>query len=88
MILSSVVYILGTLVSLICAILLLRGYRRGRKRLLLWSGLCFAMLAISNGMVFVDFVVLPQIDLSLWRLGPAAAALVLLLFGLIWESDR
>ncbi len=88
MILSSVVYILGTLVSLVCAILLLRGYRRGRKRLLLWSGLCFTMLAISNGMVFLDLIVFPQIDLSLWRLSPAAIALVLLLFGLIWESDQ
>ena len=88
MILSSAVYILGTLVSLICAVLLLRGYSRGRKRLLLWSGLFFTLLAISNGMVFVDFVVLPEVDLSLWRLSPAALAFVLLLFGLIWESDR
>jgi hypothetical protein len=88
MILSSVVYILGTLVSLICAILLLRGYSRGRKRLLLWSGLCFSMLAISNGFVFVDLIVFPQIDLLLWRLSTATVGLVLLLFGLIWESDR
>jgi cytochrome bd-type quinol oxidase subunit 2 len=88
MILSSVVYILGALVSLACALLLLRGYRRGRKRLLLWSGLCFAMLTISNGLVFVDFIVLPEIDLTLWRLATSAMALVLLLFGLIWESDR
>lgn len=87
MILSSAVYILGTVVSLVCAILLLRGYSRGRKRLLLWSGLCFTMLAISNGFVFADLIVFPQLDLLLWRLSTAAAGLALLLFGLIWESD-
>ena len=35
------VYILGTLTSLCCATLLLRGYSRVKKKLLLWSGLCF-----------------------------------------------
>lgn len=81
------VYILGALVSLLCAVLLLRGYSRRRTRLLFWSGLCFAGLTLSNALVFMDLVVAPQIDLYVWRLGSAALAMLLLLYGLVWESD-
>ncbi len=85
---AASVYIVGTLVALCCAILLLRGYARGRQRLLLWSGLCFFGLAISNGLVFVDMIVFPtQIDLYLPRLATAAVAMLLLLYGLIWEGE-
>jgi hypothetical protein len=84
---APVVYMLGTLVTLACAILLLRGYIRGRKRLLLWSGLCFLGLAASNLLVFVDLVILPDVDLYVWRLLSAAIAMMLLLFGLIWEGE-
>ena len=64
---ASAVYILGALVSLLCAVLLLRGYSRSRARLLFWSGLCFAGLTLSNGLVFLDLVVLPHIDLYVWE---------------------
>jgi D-alanyl-lipoteichoic acid acyltransferase DltB (MBOAT superfamily) len=85
---AGVVYIVGTLVALCCAILLLRGYARGRQRLLLWSGLCFFGLAISNFLVFVDMTVFPtQFDLYPLRLGTAAVAMLLLLYGLIWEGE-
>ena len=84
---APAVYILGTLVSLLCAVLLLRGYSRSRTRLLLWSGLCFAGLTVSNALVFVDLIVAPGTDLYLWRLVSAACALLLLLYGLVWESD-
>jgi len=81
------VYILGTLTTLACAVLLLRAFADTRKRLLLWSGLCFVGLTIANAMRFVDLVMLPQVDLFLWRLVPAAIGMLLLLFGLIWDSD-
>jgi len=81
------VYILGTLTTLACTVLLLRGFASTRKRLLLWSGLCFLGLTIANAMRFVDLVMLPKVDLYLWRLVPAAIAMLLLLFGLIWDSD-
>jgi len=85
---AGAVYILGTLVVLACAILLMRGYVRGRQRLLLWSSLCFFGLAISNFLVFVDLIVLPaQIDLYPLRLATAAVAMLLLLYGLIWEAE-
>jgi hypothetical protein len=84
---APVVYMLGTLVTLACGILLLRGYARGRKRLLLWSGLCFLGLSASNLLLFLDLVVFPNVDLYRWRLTVAAIAMVLLVFGLIWEGE-
>ena len=83
---DKVVYALGALTSLACALLLLRGHARSGQRLLLWSGLCFVGLTISNLIVFVDLFVLPEVDLYRWRLVTAAVAMGLLLYGMIWES--
>ncbi|HTR64441.1 MAG TPA: DUF5985 family protein [Terriglobales bacterium] len=83
---ASAVYILGAVVSLTCAVLLLRGYFRGKRKLLLWSGLCFLGLALSNFLVFVDLVILKNVDLYPWRLVTTTVAMALLLYGLIWES--
>jgi hypothetical protein len=83
---GAAVYILGTLTTLACAILLLRGYARANKRLLLWSGLCFVGLTLSNFLIFVDLVVIPDVDLYVWRLATAAISMALLLYGLIWDS--
>jgi len=67
--------------------MLLRGYFRGRHRLLLWSGLCFAGLTLSNAFVFLDLVIYPQVDLYLWREITAAVSMLILLFGMIWEGE-
>ncbi len=83
---AAAVYLLGILVTFACALLLLRGYRRGKKRLLLWTGVCFTGLTISNILVFVDLILVPQIDLYLWRLVAAALSMGFMLYGLIWES--
>jgi multidrug transporter EmrE-like cation transporter len=81
------VYLLCAATSATCAILLLRGYRRQRSRLLLWSSLCFVLLALNNILLFIDLIVVPaSVDLSLWRGATALAGVSVLLFGLIWES--
>lgn len=80
-------YILCALVSLLCAVLLLRAYFRGRHRLLLWSGLCFAGLTVANGLVFLDLVILTETNLYPLRLAVTAAAVLTLLFGLLWENE-
>ena len=85
---ASVVYLLAAFTSLCCAALLFRGYAHGRRRLLLWSGLCFAGLAVSNTLVFVDVVVLVHENLFPLRLSVTTASLAVLLFGLIWESGQ
>ncbi len=81
-------YVMCALIALICAILLLRAYVRSRLRLLLWSGICFLGLAISNLLIFVDLNMLPQIDLYVVRLVTGAIAMMILLYGLIWEGHR
>jgi len=83
---ATLVYALCALTSLACAVLLLRGYRAGRVRLLLWSGLCFAGLALNNVLLLIDKRVVPTLDLSLWRTLPALAGVALLLYGLVWET--
>ncbi len=77
-------YLLCAATALICGLLLLRGYRRSKTRLLLWCGLCFLALAGDNLALFIDFV-LPQIDLSLVPATTALVGIGLLLYGLIWE---
>lgn len=84
---GQAVYLLGIITSLLCAFLLLRGYVRSRQRLLLWSGMCFAGLTISNFLVFLDLVIIPQTNLYRWRLVSAAIAMAFLLYGLIWKSE-
>ena len=84
-----IVNILGSLTVGLCAILLLRAYSRVRQRLLLWSGLCFAGLALSNGLMFVDLVLLPHLpQLYTPRLVTAAAAMLLLVYGLVWDTEE
>ena len=84
---KSFVYILNSVTFATCSTLLGRAYWRVRQRLLLWSALCFAGLAISNLLVFVDLVMLPQADLYMFRLITAAVAMLLLMVGLIWEGE-
>jgi len=84
---ESLVYVFATLVALLCGVLLLRASFRARKRLLLWSGLCFVGLAISNALVIVDLVILQTVDLYLYRLAIGAAAMLVLVFGLVWDSE-
>jgi hypothetical protein len=83
---ASAVYILGALTMLACGMLLMRGYLRTHRRLLLWSSLCFFGLAVSNVLLFVDIVLLPSVDLFPLRLSTDVVAMSLLLYGLIWEG--
>ena len=61
---SAAVFLLSAATCFACALLLLRGYRKTRTRLLLWSGLCFLGLALDNIVLFLDLIVYPQVDLS------------------------
>lgn len=83
------VYLLCALTSLVCTTLLWRAYGRSRTRLLFWSGLAFVGFAANNALLFVDLVVVPTaIDLSLLRAATAFVAVVVLLFGLVWEGAQ
>lgn len=82
------VYALCALTSFVCSLMLFRGFQRTRARLLLWSALCFACFALNNVLLIVDERILPERDLSVLRSLPSVLGIALLLYGLVWESDR
>ena len=83
---AALINLLSAATCLLCAAMLFRSYAKQRVRLLLWSGLCFTGLMIENLMYYVDIVLIPDVDLSLWRKIPGLIALVVLLAGLVWDS--
>ncbi|HEY1215531.1 MAG TPA: DUF5985 family protein [Bryobacteraceae bacterium] len=83
---NAALYIVTCLTMLLCAVLLLRAYFVVQRRLLLWSALCFFGMTLSNLLVALDLIVLRNVDLYTWRLGSSALSMMLLLYGLIWES--
>jgi hypothetical protein len=85
---EGTVYLLCGLTALACGFLLLRSYKQTRTRLLLWCGIFFVMLAMENGILFLDLVIYPQIDLTAVRKAVAMIGVSALLYGLIWETRR
>lgn len=86
---AEAVYVVCALASLACAVLLLSNYRRTRLPLILWTSLCFIAFAVNNVILFIDLVLLPQIDLpafALVRLGFSLVGAAMLLYGLISEA--
>ncbi|HEY9217310.1 MAG TPA: DUF5985 family protein [Phenylobacterium sp.] len=84
----AAVYILCLATSVLCAGLLLRAYFASRSKLLLWTALSFVFLALNNLFLVGDLVVLPNVDLWPMRQAAALAAIGVLLYGFIWESER
>jgi len=82
------VNILGALTAGLCALLLLRAYTRVRKRLLLWCGLCFAGLKLSNLLLLADLYLVPDTNLYSHRLLITALSMLPMLYGLVFESER
>ena len=81
------IYLLCLFTSVACAWLLISAFYRRRQNLLLWSALCFSLLAMNNLLVFADLVLLPLSDLSLARSLTALAAGVVLLGSFIWGME-
>jgi len=84
---AAFVYTLCTITALLCCVLLARGYQRSRNKLLLWGSLCFLGLTLNNALLSVDKLLVPDVSLFIWRLLIALAAMLVLLFGLIWDFE-
>jgi hypothetical protein len=85
---ETAVYLLCLATSVVCAWLLVRSYGRTRQALLLWSSLCFCLLALNNAVVVLDMVVWPtEPDLTPYRQITSLAAVCVLLYGFIWRSE-
>jgi hypothetical protein len=85
---AGILYSLCTFTALLCSGLLLRAYRRSRYKLLLWGGLCFAGLTVNNALLVIDKVILGS-DITLFtpRLFVALFAILILLYGIIWDAE-
>jgi hypothetical protein len=84
---AAVVYVLCALTSFACAVLLLRAYVQRKVRLLFWSGLSFVGFALGNLFLVIDRMVTPGVDLILFRSLPVLAGLVVLIYGLVWDTE-
>ena len=83
----ALIYTLCALTSIMCAFLLFRTYWERHFSLLCWCGLFFAIQALSDVVLVVDKLIVPEIDLSLYRYGIALTAFSFLLYGLIMRTE-
>jgi hypothetical protein len=83
---DAIIYMLCTMTSLLCAVLLLRSYSKSKYRLLLWAGICFAGITLNNALLAADKLLFPDIDLMGFRLSITLIALSFLLYGLIFDE--
>lgn len=83
----ALVYILCFLTSVVCACLLFASYLKTRTRLLFWSAISFACLAINNFFVVGDMILFPDINLLPMRYVAAFAAVCTMIYGFIWETE-
>ena len=86
MTIAEAIYLLCAATSLTAAVLLLRQYAARRTPILLWSCIGFLGLAVNNVLVYLDFGLLPDVDLALARSLAGAVAMVALVYGLIREG--
>lgn len=84
----AMVYTLCFATSSTCAWLLGRSFQRVGARVLMWSALCFLLLALNNLVLVLDLVFLPDWDLRLPRALLALAAVGVLLFGFVWDLEE
>lgn len=84
---AETIYILCAITSMACACMLLQRYRRNGHRLLFWSALCFVGMTANNLLLVFDKLVFPDLDLLPARQISALAAVLLLVYGLIYEKD-
>lgn len=82
---AQLVYLLCSIMSFTCAYLLGRAYWDSRTRLLFYSALSFAGIAVNNILLSIDFNLGPNYDLSFFRALASFTAVAILLFGLIWD---
>lgn len=84
---AGLIYGLCSLTAFLCAYLLLQAYHQNKYRLLLWGGLCFVGFTLNNILVIIDELVVTVVDFSTLRLLTALAAVLILLYGLIFDTE-
>jgi hypothetical protein len=85
---AEIVYALCAATSFLCFWLLTRAYRATRAPLLLWSSVAFFCFTVGNFLLFVDMILLPQVDLMLYRTLINLLGVALLLRRLICDAVK
>lgn len=80
---NAAIYTLCALAALLCAGLLAQGARRMRSPMLVWSAVCFGLLALANIVLVLDFAVFPGVALWPVRQGLSLLAVGSLIYGLV-----
>jgi hypothetical protein len=83
--LAKLVYLLCMATSFGCAILLLRSFCETRSKLVFWSGISFLGLGAGNAILYIDLVILRDVDLSPFRVVPPVLGLGALIAAIIRE---
>jgi hypothetical protein len=84
---AAYIYGLCAFTALLCSGMLLRAYFANKYKLLLWGGLCFVGLTINNIILIIDKLIIESIDFTTWRLVSALISMLILLYGLIWDTE-
>lgn len=83
---SGTIYLLCFVASAACAAFLADAYLRDRTRALLWNAAAFSLLAIDNLLAVIDTWFEPVADFLLYRSLAALLAVILLIYGFVWEE--
>jgi len=83
---GELVYGLCAATAACCAWLLFHAFRGSGARLLLWSSICFGLLAINGALIVVDLRIVPSVDLFAIRNATALLAVIVMLYGLVWDN--
>lgn len=83
---AATVYILCSLTSILCTVLLWKKYRSSGVRLLFWSGICFLLLVVNNIFLVIDLAIIREIDFSLARVISSLLGACILIWAFIWDT--
>lgn len=87
LIFPGLVYGLGLVTAVICAVVVLLSWRRTRAPILFWTGISFVLLSINNVILLLDRVILLDVNFWPWRQVPTVFAVLVLLYGFSRRSE-
>lgn len=83
---AAIVYLLCTLSSILCTYLVFRTYRASGARFLLSCTIGFSGLAVANAILFIDLLLVPGVDMLVYRQLTTFISLLALVWGFVWET--
>lgn len=82
----GLIYIICGLTSLGSAWLLGRGALKRHDGLMFWSSLCFFGMGVNNLLLYLNFIIFPEVELLIVARIAMVFSVLVLNFGLIWHT--